>query len=180
MRTVRGTSIGWEKLRAKKPVAKKPREKLKCYDIRDDNLAEIGFSSYPEYLNSDLWKMVRQEQLGQFPQCRLCRREATVVHHVMYDIYTLAGRGNLNLVSMCHWCHEWCEFEKGEKLDIYRANEKAMSLLSQPTLKSLLSESAYIEPCMSPLPTPPKPRRRIRKAAERQASLRTLKVMKRI
>lgn len=146
MRTVRGTTTGWDRLKDNKPKAKPPRTDLKCYDVRDANLSLLGFRSYSEYLESDLWKTIRDFQLAEFPKCRLCRRDACVVHHLRYDMHTLAGRGKLMLVSMCHWCHEWCEFEDGVKLDVYRANGKAMKMVSPPTLQGLLLESAFMRP----------------------------------
>jgi 5-methylcytosine-specific restriction endonuclease McrA len=67
---------------------------------------EPEWSSYKEYLDSDVWRNIRCEALARdHGRCRDCGVEASEVHHIAYP--EVLGREDLDdLVSLCHACHE--------------------------------------------------------------------------
>lgn len=79
------------------------------YKQRDEVLRSIGFQSYKEYLESDLWKSIRS---------RVLKRS--------YKKKYLLGKGNLRLAMkpICGKCHKEIEFDGQEKTSLGRANEK--------------------------------------------------------
>ncbi len=85
------------------------------YGYRDQLLGEIGFSSYLEYLASDLWRQVRM--LVLVGECLGCNRIATQVHHEEYTRANLAGESITHLVGLCGKCHRYIEIGRlGNKL----------------------------------------------------------------
>jgi hypothetical protein len=81
-------------------------------------LSSLGFSSYREYLKSDLWKTIRKRVVRRDGgKCRVCEAKAQCVHHVRYKKSTLIGNGDKWLVSLCHDCHHAVEFDSaGNKI----------------------------------------------------------------
>jgi hypothetical protein len=73
-----------------------------------DKLADLGFASYRDYLNSALWAGIRSRVYDvKGRTCIRCKeRPATEVHHTKYDDDTLAGRSIISLVPVCRDCHE--------------------------------------------------------------------------
>jgi 5-methylcytosine-specific restriction endonuclease McrA len=67
---------------------------------------EPEWSSYREYLDSDVWRNIRWEALARdHGRCRDCGIEATEVHHVAYP--KVPGGEDLDdLLSLCHACHQ--------------------------------------------------------------------------
>jgi 5-methylcytosine-specific restriction endonuclease McrA len=81
------------------------------YQRRNKLLSEMRFGSYAEYLESDLWKEIRNRVLIRDGlRCRVCASEATQVHHKSYDRCVLAGESIDQLISICETCHEAIEF----------------------------------------------------------------------
>ena len=81
------------------------------YEHRDQNLLEIGFSSYKEYLKSDLWKAIRKKAIDQTGgTCRFCDKPATVVHHMSYRVEVLHGERLWSLIPLCNGHHFFIEF----------------------------------------------------------------------
>ena len=101
---------------------------FQCYAARSMALTEIGFASYQEYLDSNLWKSIRRRVLARdSKRCQSCGEKAEAVHHKKYTVAVLRGdKGALpSLVSLCHTCHHLIEFgEHGEKLDLAGANAR--------------------------------------------------------
>lgn len=89
----------------------------RIYVVRNRNLKSLGFVDYPQYLESRLWKSIRQSVLVRDGfKCRKCdRSSAHHVHHSSYDVATLRGDDLSKLHSVCDWCHREIEFDGDEK-----------------------------------------------------------------
>jgi hypothetical protein len=98
----------WERLREKRRLAIIQWKK---------DLAEMGFQSYADYLSSDLWASIKRAVMDRAKgKCRLCRKEAEVVHHRRYDRCVMEGKANCHLVALCRVCHHNVEVNhNGEK-----------------------------------------------------------------
>lgn len=83
------------------------------YEKRDRVLKLLGYSSYTEYLESELWAKIRAKVLNSNNgKCRLCRDPATVVHHRNYKPITMKGVGwKKSLIPLCNKCHYRLEFD---------------------------------------------------------------------
>ena len=87
------------------------------YRLRYDNLVALGFSSYPDYLDSRLWLSIRARVLARdLGRCICCDRPAVSVHHITYNLSVLRGEQDDQLVSVCLGCHKTIEFWHGKKL----------------------------------------------------------------
>jgi hypothetical protein len=113
----------------------KQGQKLVQYARRDRVLYQLGFSSYREYLNSQYWKAIRAAKMLNTPDCEICDRPATQVHHLDYSEETLRGRKEESLVSICGGCHLRLEFYLGCKTTpeetriLYKRQKKEISKL---------------------------------------------------
>lgn len=98
--------------------------KCKQYELRTRNLAELGFSTYREYLASYLWDCIRSVVLKRRRYtCDVCGAPATQVHHKNYNRKTLLGRKLNALMAVCRDCHTAAEFdEDGRKVPCGVAN----------------------------------------------------------
>lgn len=77
-----------------------------AWQIRRASLETLGFTSYQDYLDSELWQTIRRQVLDRdLHRCR-CRKAATQVHHSDYSVATLRGERLHRLVSVCRRCHE--------------------------------------------------------------------------
>lgn len=105
----------------------------RTYGSRNAILRELGFSSYREYLASDLWKRIRTFVLERDSYlCRMCHRPANQVHHQHYDKPVLLGRKMHSLVSTCGACHKWVEFTgSGKKRSVFWARRMTRNLLEE-------------------------------------------------
>lgn len=104
----------------------KKRRKVKAggsYQERADALRKLGFSSYKEYLSSDLWKRVRVRVYRKYGSlCLLCSNPATELHHLCYSVEDLAGRRLSHIKPICRECHQRCEFTtRGSKRTVEEA-----------------------------------------------------------
>lgn len=81
------------------------------------DLLEMGFSTYGEYLASPLWASIKQRVMERAKgKCRLCRKEAEVVHHRRYDRDVMEGTRICHLIALCRTCHHNVEFNhNGQK-----------------------------------------------------------------
>ncbi len=83
------------------------------YADRDALLKSLGYFDYAEYLQSPLWKHIRQSVFIKSAKiCRLCNSKADVVHHRSYAEEVLTGekRDESVLVALCDTCHYAVEF----------------------------------------------------------------------
>lgn len=85
------------------------------YQKRRVALDSLGYETYSEYLQSDMWKAIRDAVLLERPYCAVCARKATEVHHFCYLDAVLVGLANDMLFPMCHECHHRVEFEGDAK-----------------------------------------------------------------
>ncbi len=95
------------------------KRKGNSYVDRNHTLRQLGFASYQEYLESDLWRKVRlQVYVIKGRTCRMClSKPATCVHHNRYHLNDLTGRKLKFLEPLCDDCHKKIEFEQdGEKI----------------------------------------------------------------
>jgi 5-methylcytosine-specific restriction endonuclease McrA len=80
------------------------------YEIRQKSLKRLGFDSYKDYLESDLWlKIKKKVYLFGKGKCRYCGEKANIPHHLKYDYLTLSGKKRQikkNIVLICRKCHE--------------------------------------------------------------------------
>lgn len=110
-----------------RPRRKPRKRKLSSkhgYTERNKNLLAIGFGSYWEYLNSDMWKIIRAmvfETKGR--KCVSCSSAASQVHHAAYDMETLVGSNLERLHPVCKSCHEAAEIDAGVKRHKDEANK---------------------------------------------------------
>jgi hypothetical protein len=76
----------------------------------------LGFSTYQEYLKSDLWKQIRAKVLlRDGGLCRLCGKPASCVHHQSYVLNVMSGERLDDLYSVCDPCHLLVEFASDGK-----------------------------------------------------------------
>ena len=101
------------------------------YEGRRLNLAAMGFETYEAYLDSTLWKAIRQSVLRRDRgKCVLCKDPAEQVHHLDYRLSVLKGGNNRRLVSLCGRCHIEVEFDLGRKRTFRQSREVFALLLS--------------------------------------------------
>jgi len=85
----------------------------------------MGFSSYAQYLESDLWLSIRARVLEAAQhRCYACKRRAWQVHHKRYDEPTLRGDTLTGMVAVCKRCHSSAERKRGRKTQLGQANSK--------------------------------------------------------
>jgi hypothetical protein len=81
------------------------------YAERDAILWKMGFDKYSDYLESYLWKEIRQQVLSSSEFCcQLCKKPSNQVHHLWYSKENLQGTNKKGLVSLCVKCHHSIEF----------------------------------------------------------------------
>lgn len=86
---------------------------METYANRDALLHEMGFTSYAEYLASQLWSGIRTAAFQLHgAQCKLCKSRAVVIHHLSYNKSVLLGKDLNGLAPLCDKCHYKVEFSK--------------------------------------------------------------------
>lgn len=120
---------------------------VKTYKERDEILLEIGYKNYQEYLSSDLWKAIRRKVFYKCGnKCKLCQKEANVIHHKGYGKNILLGLMLDPLIPLCHSCHSKVEFHPDNtKRSLMEANGFLTKLLS--TLNPVKKEKKVKEMC---------------------------------
>lgn len=97
------------------------------YESRSVVLRELGFSSYREYLGSELWRSIRRRVYARWgDKCHLCCGRAEHLHHNRYGLSEMSGKAIGMIRPVCARCHESIEFglERGEKLTVAEARRK--------------------------------------------------------
>lgn len=108
------------------------------YEDRQRELAKLGFSSYSEYLESDLWERIRKTVLHRDacrcrnPRCKSRRKKIVKqVHHLTYSVGALLGAYPFLLLTLCEDCHHLVEHDsKGNKLSLRDVFHKTLNLFS--------------------------------------------------
>lgn len=111
-------------------------------------LAELGFTGYHEYLQSDLWKSIRQRVLDIDSRCWVClTNEFVQVHHLQYTMDNLRGDTIDGLIPLCKPCHIKGHYdEHGKKIKgLPEVNRRIRSLRKSVLRKSLI-ERGIIKP----------------------------------
>ena len=112
--------------RREKPKRRQPEYSKQ----RENSLKRLNFDNYDEYLESDLWREIRQSKLAVDPNCECCGHSAEQVHHISYAYKIMAGVENKCLVSVCRDCHVILEFTKsGRKRGFIRVVKLTKKLI---------------------------------------------------
>jgi hypothetical protein len=94
------------------------------YEHRRENLYQLGFHTYRQYLRSKLYARVRRRAFAAHgPNCRICLRRATEIHHERYRTGDLNGKYVAALHPICRACHEWIQLDAdGHVVSVSEAN----------------------------------------------------------
>lgn len=123
------------KPRKKKAKLAAQKGHLSPFALRRVVLKRIGFTTYAEYLKSDLWKSVRQRVLERDDhQCRYCGSEASQAHHRNYRSKTMTGELIVDILSICGDCHKFISVEGGRVCSMEKMKRKALELVKMTTL----------------------------------------------
>lgn len=109
----------------------------KSYAGRAYWLKVIGFSSYRQYLKSDLWKRVRGlvfQVKGR--DCYLCGGFASQAHHQRYHKNDLIGKKLMFIQPLCGRCHLAIEFD-GESKMMMRESTHRFNVMRRARLKAM-------------------------------------------
>lgn len=108
---------------------------MEGYGERWRILLRLGFATYADYLQSDLWQDIRKRVLAlrSDRRCDNCEKERAVqVHHRTYDEKTLRGLRLDRLVPLCRKCHEQIEFDAmGRKRTLAETARQARELAAE-------------------------------------------------
>lgn len=104
--------------------------RIVSYRERNRVLKSMGFSSYQAYLDSDLWKTIRDKVLVDDARCVCCGVLATQVHHEKYRKKDLEGRCLSFLHPVCGRCHTVMEFDDDEKMNVKQANKRMRDIIA--------------------------------------------------
>lgn len=64
----------------------------------------LGFKSYEEYLESDMWRDTRRLIIAHYKKCQKCgSKKKLVVHHLNY--YTVTNESIDDVTVLCWDCH---------------------------------------------------------------------------
>lgn len=105
---------------------------------RDKNVELLGFASYADYLQSDLWAWIRSQLMQQDNAkcCNACQSTLALGwHHTFYDLPTLAGNNpNKNtILRLCNDCHRVVHIRgDGVWVSLDIANGRLVRLLRSP------------------------------------------------
>ena len=98
------------------------------YETRLKALKTLGYSTYHEYLLSDIWTKIRATHLKNLPNCFVCNKLATEIHHASYDVKVLTGENLYSLHSICRDCHFAGEYIGNRKLSPSQATTRMYML----------------------------------------------------
>lgn len=121
-------------------------KKFEDYDLRDKNLRILGYSSYKEYLDSELWKSIKKFLLKNKTKCAICPYKARVLHHKSYGINVLSGWDINELIPLCNHHHDKIEFtyfakNAKTKNDLVETNIKLENILINGEEKKILPKT---------------------------------------
>jgi hypothetical protein len=113
---------------------RKQNPNLIDYHNRNQELRMVGWEDYKKYLESDIWKRIREREFKCARVCEICRGSATQLHHWSYEIEVMMGSIPEHLIPLCRNCHERIEFgANAEKLSLPNANRKLHGLSFRPS-----------------------------------------------
>jgi hypothetical protein len=98
------------------------------FAARNRRLKRLGFASYQDFLNSDIWKRLKHFAMEkpEFQKCVICgNTKYIILHHRRYtnlhNIHSLKKMSR-DLVSLCRNCHE--------KVHVFNLSSKGDGLTS--------------------------------------------------
>lgn len=99
------------------------------YKERDRYLVTLGFKSYRDYLDSNLWKSIRLRVMQRDGnKCQCCQGPAVQVHNKRYGLGQLNGMTLDEMVAICIDCHQAIEFTGERKNSLKETNERLAML----------------------------------------------------
>lgn len=106
----------------------------KSFMSRNLLIQKLGFASYSAYLDSDLWKGIRERVLARDRGiCQVCKGPGSQAHHRVYALVGLLGKRIENIVTICRACHQLVEFANdGSKRSVRSARAAYRRLRRQP------------------------------------------------
>lgn len=106
------------------------------YTKRGIALLKLGFISYTNYLNSDLWSGIRSRAYQIHGRnCKICKNPATALHHLDYSLDTLKGFRMNSLIPICDECHKKVEFDGEIKRPVHEVRQITLSLISKKKVR---------------------------------------------
>lgn len=92
---------------------------------------KLGFSTYDQYLDSDIFKGIKESVLKIHDnKCCCCGNLADQIHNIKYTYENMSGKNYKDLVSICKKCHHKIEFNKnGERISNILIINKNLNLL---------------------------------------------------
>lgn len=121
----------------------KPSRAFGSYGERNRRLKDYGFDSYQDYLQSEIWKAIREDALNRNKHCILCATRATQVHHICYHPQVLFGNAPSLLVSLCGSCHHSIEFDGEMKRNLYSCTHELLNRLRASGRQSLADSLSW-------------------------------------
>jgi hypothetical protein len=90
----------------------------------DGILKRLGFNSYAEYLEGDLWKGIRRKFLSEKPRCSICGKKSTHVRFTTFSEAIFSGKDTDTLFPLCGNCFYRVEFDRnGVRRRLIDANQ---------------------------------------------------------
>lgn len=108
---------------------------FETYKDRDESLSYLGFFCYSDYLDSPLWKIIRDKIFARdgwkctASGCKYKHRRGRIkleAHHVSYALPVLLGIDPGSIVTVCYHCHKRMEFDGKKKLSLDLAQKKTI------------------------------------------------------
>lgn len=102
-----------------------------AYALRMMVVNHIGFATYKDYLNSDMWRDIRGSVLERDRhKCKVCGSPANQAHHKSYKKEVMLGQALNLIVSLCQFCHGAIERDIcGKKVSLSEANRRLHMML---------------------------------------------------
>jgi len=74
---------------------------------------EIGFESYQDYLNSNIWQSTQEVMLREYEHCYFCKTTENLrVHHTQKGYERIPQEKSTDLIVCCLRCHK--KIHRGE------------------------------------------------------------------
>lgn len=94
------------------------------YESRKLNLEKLGFASYLDYLESSLWRSIKDRVKAKHgKKCVLCGEDYSDMHHFRYGVDDLSGKTLDNIKPICRTCHDLIEYDGDRKRTPREASE---------------------------------------------------------
>jgi len=128
-----------------------PGTDFDAYKRRDEKLKKMGYGSYAEYLQSELWTKIRRKGFAcKGGTCVCCSRSANLLHHRSYGIETLTGKNIGSLIPMCKDCHDYIEFDQYGNKRGFSKVAVMLGILQRPKIRKQMREN--VEKIGNPFP----------------------------